>query len=389
MNALTAAYPRRRHPGAALRAIARAPGVVADALSGRADAARVPDADLTPEEIARYVVASPRANAYLSVEPDLRAFRTGDGLLTWGASRRHAFVAGGVHARGDAARLLTDFRDALAGAGYRKALVFPVAEPERAALREAGFRGLCVGSEAFVDLEGFDLGGKAHADLRQMVNRGTKRYGIEVVEVPRERAAADLAHLYAHWLAARPLEDPMALLIGTPCFDRAAGRRFLAARAGDREAPVAFITLTPGWDGEGYGVDVMAREPGAPAGAMDVLLTGAIRMLQEEGKRVLSLGACPMAERTPIPGPDKPLLRRIFRWLYRSRLGNRLFPFESLARYKDKFDPRWEPVSLSAWPKMNAWTLYVGCRLWGLFGSPPLVRLPGAPAALQRPETQG
>ncbi|PIE16416.1 MAG: hypothetical protein CSA66_07355 [Proteobacteria bacterium] len=318
--------------------------------------------------------ASPRANGYLSLEPGLRRFTSDHGLMTWAASKRHAFAVGGLHATGDPTRLLVDFRERLASARYRRALLFPVATEERAAAAAAGFRSLMVGAEAFVDLAGFSLAGKARADLRQMVNRGKKRYGVAVDEVrPADAGGGDLRSLYRHWLAARPLEDPMALLIGTPCFDRPLSRRYLVARVPDRPDPVAFVTLTPGWGGEGWGVDVMAREPSAPAGAMDVLLTEAITRMGDEGARVISLGACPMAERTPIAWPESRLLRGVFRWLYASRLGNRLFPFLSLARYKDKFNPRWEAVHISAWPKMSVWALYAGCRMWGLFGSPPLV----------------
>lgn len=324
---------------------------------------------------------SPRGNAYLSLEPGLRAFATPDGALTWAGTRHTVFVVGGVHAHaGGAGRLLDDFRQGLRAARYRRGLIFPVATAERRLVRAAGFRTLAVGAEAFVDTADFTLSGRARADLRQMVNRGRKRYGVTAVELPAPAAGDDLGGVYARWLASRPVADPMALLVGTPCFDRPARRRFFAAIAPDRPEPVAFVTLTPAWGGAGYGVDVMARDPAAPAGAMDVLLTEVITRLADEGVATVSLGACPMAERTPLPWRDSRVLRAAFRWLYRSRLGNRLFPFASLARYKDKFAPRWEAVHLGAWPRLNALTLYHGCRLWGLFGRSPLVT--GAPRAV-------
>ena len=264
-------------------------------------------------------------------------------------------------------RLLRDYRQRMADAGYRKLLLFPVSRSERALTHEAGFRSRLVGAEAIVDLPGFSLAGKAKADLRQMVNRGTKRYRVHVDEVDPGGAAVELRHLYGHWLASRVLDEPMALLIGSPCFDRAAGRRFLVARVPDRPDPVAFVTLTPGWDGKVWGVDVMARLPDAPAGAMDVLILGAITRLRDEGARRLSLGACPMADKTPPDADDRGMMQRLFRWIYRSRLTNRLFPFQSLVHYKDKYAPRWEPVYLAAWPKVGIWSLYTGCRMWGLF----------------------
>jgi len=360
------------HRGAVLRWLGNLPGRLGDALLPAADLRRAPDHGLELATLEATLRQSPRGNAYLSLEPGLRTFATDDGVLTWAADPRHAFVVGGVHAPGDGQRLLTTFREQVAAAHFGKLLLFPVATAERHLVRAAGFRTLAVGAEAFVDTAHFSLAGGARADLRQMVNRGVKRYRVSVDEIPVAHARAVLGHLYQHWLAARPLADPMALLVGTPSFDRPLGRRYFAARVPERSEPVAFVTVTPGWGGAGWGVDVMVREPDAPAGAMDVLLTNVISRLADEGVGVVSLGACPMAERTPLPWRDSRALRLVFRWLYRGRIGNRMFPFNSLARYKDKFAPRWEAVHLASWPHLNVWSLYAGCRMWGLFGRPPL-----------------
>ncbi len=353
------------------------PGRGLDALcrSGRPDA--VPDAGLSLDALAARVRESPRANAYLSLEPGLRQILTNDGLVTWAAARRHAFIVGGVHAPDPDAftRILAHARGALAAARYRRVLLFPLASDERHAACAAGFKSMMVGAEAIIDPHGFVLHGKRHADLRQMVNRGTKRYGLRVSELSPVTHHGVMAQLYWRWLDDRPAGHRMQLLVGTPCLERPAGRRYFGVFApGDAQhpVPVAFVSLTPGWGGRGWGLDVMVRSPDAPAGAMDVLLTHIIGQLADEGAERFSLGACPMAERTPIPSGDSRVLRAVFRWLYRSSLARRLFPFDSLARYKDKFTPTWEAVHLAGWPTINAGALYTGCRMWGLFGPPPL-----------------
>jgi lysylphosphatidylglycerol synthetase-like protein (DUF2156 family) len=61
------------------------------------------------------------------------------------------------------------------------------------------------------------------------------------------------------------------------------------------------------------------------------------------------------------------LLRRIFRVLYASSLGNRVFGFRRLHQFKSKFRPRWEPVYFAASPRLGIWSLYLGCRMWGLY----------------------
>jgi lysylphosphatidylglycerol synthetase-like protein (DUF2156 family) len=97
---------------------------------------------------------------------------------------------------------------------------------------------------------------------------------------------------------------------------------------------------------------------------MDHLLATAAERLRDEGATTLSLGACPMAG---IPHTDRGWLPRLFRLLYASRAGNRLFGFQSLHHFKAKFRPRWEPLYLAASPRPGAWSLYVGCRMWGLY----------------------
>jgi len=352
-----------------LQRLADAPGSVVDMFVS--EASPFGDHVLDTGTLEGVVRRSPRANAYLSLEPELTGWSCDDGVMTFARHMRAAFAVGGVHVAegGSTAALLKTFTEALRDAGYRRALFFPVSAEERAAFDAAGLETLMLGSEAFLDRDSWTMKGKSKADLRQMVNRGRKRYTLQTVEYTAQRAQVEIAPLHAAWLATKQSRHRMRLVVGSPGFDRPGDRRYFVARDGTG-TPVAFLTLCPGWDGEGWGIDVMARPTEAPAGAMDVLITDVLTTVFDEGARVLSLGAAPMAERNDVTGHDRWFLRKVFRWLYGSGLGNRLFRFESLARYKDKFDPRWEPVYMGGWRRLNWWTLYVGCRMWGLFGPP-------------------
>ena len=254
----------------------------------------------------------------------------------------------------------------MVAAGFRQVLLFPVSGTELESLKSVGFQSLMVGAEAFVEPRSFSLSGGKMADLRQMLNRGRARSGLSAHEVSVKDAGVSMLEVYGEWLTARPTGHRLQLLVGTPRLDEPFGRRYFVARDGERTH--AMVTLTPGWGGEGYGLDVMARSPDAAAGAMEIALTGAIEILGSEGVEVLSLGACPMFEATQDPDDGRPYLRSILRWVYRSRFTRRLFAFESLPRFKAKFRPTWEPSFIAAWPSVGVRSLYTGCRMWGLFG---------------------
>ena len=130
--------------------------------------------------------------------------------------------------------------------------------------------------------------------------------------------------------------------------------------------------MTPGWGGKGYGLDVLARHPQAPPGAVDLLISESLFSLQQEGIEVFSLGSCPLIETGELERDDPRSLRWAFRLLRDKSWGNHIFRFQSLFRFKEKFDPRWEPIYIAGWPNIGFRTLYAGCRMWGLFGPPRL-----------------
>lgn len=338
------------------------PGRLGHAL--RPAPAPLPAATLEAPRFAQLVRQSPRANGILSLEPQLTRFGTPDAALAWAGSGRTAFAAGGVHGS-DPAQLLKDFTCSLRTAGYRQALLFPVGHQERVSVQSGGFPSLRVGSEAFLSRNTFSLVGKGFVDLRQMLNRATKRYGLSVWELPVGSDFSPLAGLHQRWLHTRPTWRPMALVVGSPAFEAPLGRRYFAVGDAAEGRPQAFITLAPGWDGRGWGVDVMARDPDAGAGAMELLMTETARQLFEEGAEQVSLGAAPLYGDGVMP---EGMIEKLMRGIYRNPLANHVFHFQALMRFKMKFRPTWRPVYIGMWPRPTLRVLYCGCRMWGLFG---------------------
>jgi phosphatidylglycerol lysyltransferase len=185
---------------------------------------------------------------------------------------------------------------------------------------------------------------------------------VSAEEIPAGARAAELTRVFDAWLDTKRPSWRMKLLVGSPGLDRPLDRRYFVATSA--RGVEAFCTVLPGGPGA-FGVDVMCRRPDAEPGAMELLLTRVLETLRDEGASTCSLGPCPMAG-VPLDG-DRPLLRRIVRALYASRLGNQVFGFRNLHRFKQKFRPRFEPVYFAAAPSLGVLALYRGCRMWGLY----------------------
>lgn len=341
-----------------MRGLLATPGWILDALDGRPRIA----ADRSAEEVYPLVRRSAvHPEAHLALESGLHHHVDGDRVVAWQHRGRTAFAIGGLNAPPvERVGVLQSFVAATRARGVVRQLLFPLRADELEDAGRAGFAAVQVGVEAILPLPGLSLRGKRYEHVRQMRNRAI-RHGVAVDEVSATDCPEAMEALYTAWLQSRRPTWRMKLLVGSPGLEAPFDRRYFVARTEDRME--GFVTVLPGPDGV-WGLDVLCRRPDAAPGTMERLILHIAEQLRDEGAKVLSLGACPMAD---IP-PGGPLgLEQVFRWLYRSRWGNRLFGFRNLHRFKQKFRPAWAPVYFAAAPRLGVVSLYRGCRMWGLY----------------------
>lgn len=100
----------------------------------------------------------------------------------------------------------------------------------------------------------------------------------------------------------------------------------------------AFANLIPEYRRNEGTIDLMRRRS-AENGLMDMLFVRLIEHYRERGYETFNLGLCPLAGVGDEPGAG--LQERAARFFYQHF--NRLYSFKGLRRFKEKFDPRWEP----------------------------------------------
>jgi phosphatidylglycerol lysyltransferase len=101
---------------------------------------------------------------------------------------------------------------------------------------------------------------------------------------------------------------------------------------------IAFATFRPtGTDG-GWVLDLMRRSPNGSPGAVEACIVEAASAFKESGASTLSLGLAPLAG---ISTRDQILEERLL--AAGSRLVRHWYDVQGLARFKNKFDPEWQP----------------------------------------------
>ncbi len=297
----------------------------------------------SPDELTRVraaVTASPRASAHLALLGDKRFLLSdsGNSFVMYGVSGR-SWVAMGDPVGPQAEQDDLAWRFHTLADRHGGWTVFYEVGPDTLPLYlELGLTPLKIGEEAVVDLTGFSLEGSARKGLRHTLNK-LEREGceFEVVGssavpglVPELRQVSDL------WLTGKATREK-GFSLGR--FDEAYLNQAPVAvirRAGRVEA---FANIWPGAAGGELSVDLMRHRPDAPGGVMDFLFISLMRWGCESGWSSFSLGMAPFAglEGGPLATSWSRVGSALYRW------GEHFYSFEGLRRYKDKFDPRWEP----------------------------------------------
>ena len=302
----------------------------------------VPTAD-TLARVATIVARNDGTAAALALLGDksIMISQQGDGFLMYGVSGR-SWVAMGDPVGDDAARhdLAWSFVEAADEHGAWP-VFYEVSASHLPLYIDLGLTLLKMGEEAIVPLASFSLEGAARKGLRR-TRRDVEKSGATFAMVDRAEVPSllpVLREISDEWLASKATREK-SFSLGR--FDEQYLVHFPHAVIRVDDRIVAFANV---WTGNGreLSLDLMRYRREAPPGVMEYLCVSLMLWGAEHGFERMSLGMAPLSglEVSAIA----PLWNRVGGLLYRH--GENFYNFQGLRRYKEKFDPVWEPRYLA------------------------------------------
>lgn len=300
---------------------------------------------LDRERVRRAVAASGSslANAALAGDKRVLFHPAGDAFVMYQVSGRSWIALGDpvgpVEHHED---LVWAFRELVDRRGGRT-VFYQISDRSLPLYIDLGLSLLKLGEEARIELAAFTLDGSARADLRQ-ARRRAERDGATFEVLPPERVPAVLPRLRAisdDWLHEKATAEK-GFSLGAFSEDYVA--QFPVAVVRNEGSVVAFANLWPTSTREELSIDLMRFGPDAPRSAMDYLFVELMLWARAEGYRWFNLGMAPLSglERRALA----PIWHRMGSFLFSH--GESFYNFEGLRRYKEKFQPQWEPRYLAS-----------------------------------------
>ncbi|KJZ64891.1 bifunctional lysylphosphatidylglycerol flippase/synthetase MprF [Pseudomonas fluorescens] len=297
----------------------------------------------TPDELGRAVkilMASAQPDGGLALTGDKALlFHPNDEAFLMYARRGRSLVAlydpiGPTQQR---AEMIWQFRD-LCDIHHARPVFYQVRAENLPYYMDIGLTAIKLGEEARVDLLRFDLEakGKEMKDLRYTWNRGTRDgLSLEIFE-PGHAPMDELKVISDAWLTGKNVREK-GFSLGRFSDDYIKHFRVAVIRFEGR--PVAFANLLETYGHDLASLDLMRAHPDAPKLTMEFMMVGLIQHYKNHGYARFSLGMVPLSGLQPRRGA--PLTQRLGSMVFRR--GEQLYNFQGLRRFKDKFQPDWEP----------------------------------------------
>jgi lysylphosphatidylglycerol synthetase-like protein (DUF2156 family) len=318
-----------------LIATAATPGVVDDTD---------PEFDRVRAILAKAEDAEPSANLALLGDKRFLFSASGESFLMFGV-RGRSWVALGAPVGKDEERmeLFWRFRE-LADAHAARAGFYGLGPDDLPDTVDLGLAIQKTGESAAVPLEAFSLVGRRREVLRRNWRKaGEGGAAFEVLPVGGTVAIMDeLKRISDVWLGHHAGGEKSFSMGG---FDPRYVAEFpVAIVRGEEGKIVAFATLWLTACKTSFSMDLMRYSDEAPKNVMDYLFVELLQWGKDEGYQAFEFGVAPLA------GLDDrrlaPILSRVGRLLYER--GEEIYNFQGVRRYKDKYDPVWQPRYIAA-----------------------------------------
>ncbi len=235
------------------------------------------------------------------------------------------------------AELIWQFRD-LCDVHHARPVFYQVRAENLPFYMDIGLTAIKLGEEARVDLRRFDMEakGKEMKDLRYTWNRGGRDgLSLEIYE-PGQAPIDELKVISDAWLTGKNVREK-GFSLGR--FSPEYLKYFRIAIVHFQGKPVAFSNLLETTSLELASLDLMRSHPDAPKLTMEFMMVGLILHYKAQGYARFSLGMVPLSGLQPRRGA--PITQRLGSMIFRR--GEQLYNFQGLRRFKDKFQPDWEP----------------------------------------------
>jgi phosphatidylglycerol lysyltransferase len=302
-----------------------------------------PDFQRVRAILAKAEGAEPQAN--LALLGDKRFFfsASGESFLMFSVRGRSWIALGSpVGRRDERMELYWRFRE-LADAHAARPAFYALGPEDLPDVVELGFSIQKTGEAATVALDSFSLTGRRREVLRRNWRKAGE-IGAEFAVLTPEEVAAAVAELKCvsdAWLEHHAGGDKSFSMGG---FSPRYVGEFPSAVVRVDGRIVAFATVWTTADRSSFSMDLMRYADAAPKNVMDFLFVELLQWGRAQGYVAFEFGSAPLAglEDRPLA----PILSRVGRLLFER--GEELYNFQGVRRYKDKYDPVWQPRYIAA-----------------------------------------
>ena len=351
--------------------------MVASAATPRVAGDTDPEFERVRAILAKAEIAEPSSNLALLGDKRFLFSASGESFLMFGVRGRSWVALGAPVGRQDERlELWWRFRE-LADSHAARPGAYAIDAEDLADIVELGFSIQKVGEAAVVPLETFSIDGRKRGNLRRAWRKaGEEGASFEVIEgeavremLPRLQAISD------QWLGHHAGGEKSFSMGGF--FPRYVAEFPVALVRQDGE-PVAFATLWRTAGRSAFSMDLMRYSDAAPKNIMDYLFVELIAWGRSEGFHAFEFGMAPLAGLDDRP--LAPMLSRVGKLLFER--GEEIYNFQGVRRYKDKYDPLWQPRYVAAPRK---WAIPLLMADIGLLSSGGMAGLAKRPKKEARP----
>ncbi len=210
----------------------------------------------------------------------------------------------------------------------------------------AGWRTLVIADDTIVDLPGLAFTGKPWAHVRSALNRADREgitFRMTTLAAESWGVRQQLRAISESWVGDKGLPE-MRFTLGTlqEAADPEVRIALAISPAGDVDGFLSWLPVYgAGGDHRGWTLDLMRRRDGGFGAVMEFLIGSSARIFAEEGAQILSLSGAPLAREV---ADDEGRIAQLLGQL--SGILEPVYGFRSLHRFKQKFNPRYEPIYL-------------------------------------------